>query len=284
VNRPAFLTRTATRRAALAAFGAAVLALTTAGTAAAAGVYVTSSGNATFDTALVAALTSYGHSVTLGVPFTAFDGTQSLAGIQAVYLQANYNWNTGNMPAAGQTALANFVNNGGGLVTNEWILWKTAAEGAFSTLSAVFPAVATNSFDSQATYTMNQTTANPVLNAGLSSSITFALTSISGTDTNVSAVKAGATTYYTGGDGDLALTGWSVGSGRVLNFNTVIADAQIADANFSRLLGNTLAFSAGQTAPAVVPESGTLALLGFGGTVGAVALVTRRRRPVRLTA
>src|SRR5262245_30139217 len=91
----------------------------------AANVYILSSGDPLVDAAVQATLQAGGHTSTLGVPYTAFDGTQSLAGFQAVYFQANANWTGGDMPAAGQTLLLNFVNGGGGLVTCEWVLWKT---------------------------------------------------------------------------------------------------------------------------------------------------------------
>src|SRR5436190_8947991 len=57
-----------------------------------ANVYMLSSGDATTDNAAVAALTAHGHTVTIGLPYTAFDGTADLSAFQTVYLQCNANW------------------------------------------------------------------------------------------------------------------------------------------------------------------------------------------------
>lgn len=259
------------RRLALA--GVALLALSHS--ARAADVYVTSSGDISADAALIASLTGFGHNPTLGAPYTALDGTQNLSAFQTVYLQYNYNWNTGGFPEAGQTALVNYVNSGGGLVTTEWLLWA----GAGTILNPIMPSVPTSAFNSDLSVTFTQQTADPILNAGLSSSFLTPLESIAGTRTNISAVRPGATVYYdaSGGSGTFhGLTGWNVGAGRVLNFTTVNGAGQIADPNFARLLSNTLAFSAGNPVASTAPEPGAIAL--FAVTLPVAALTIRRRR------
>src|SRR4030095_16085494 len=84
-------------------------------------------------------LESYGHAVTVGVPFTQFDGTVSLDAYDAIYLQANANWSSGDMPVPGQRQLINWVNCGGGLVTVEWTTWKIGS-GGFPLMEHVLPA------------------------------------------------------------------------------------------------------------------------------------------------
>jgi hypothetical protein len=224
-------------------------------------VYITSSENAVADTALMNRLTSFGHTVTLGAPWHQLNGTQSLAGIQTVYLQYNYNWSGAALQAAGETALINFVNSGGGLVTTEWLLW---AGGGGPDLNPIHPSVPTGSFNSDASVTFGQVTPNPVLNAGLPASFDTALDNIAGTRTNIDAVRPGATIFYSanGASGNFhGLTGWNVGAGRVLNFTTVNGLDQVADPNFGRLLSNSLNFAAGPGASAAAPEPGALALL-----------------------
>ena len=68
-----------------------------------------------------AVLQSQGNSVTLGPSYASFSGA-GLSGYNAVVLLPNGQyWNGVDMPTSGQQALVNFVQNGGGLVTNEAI-------------------------------------------------------------------------------------------------------------------------------------------------------------------
>jgi hypothetical protein len=214
------------------------------GSAQGAHVYVMSSGQTTLDNAVSGALTSLGHTVTIGVAFTGFDGTQSLAGYDTVYFQANYNWQSGDMPLAGQQALVNWVNGGGRLVTSEWVVWK-AGTSQLQTLEPILAGVSTSAYDSAATQTLGRQASDAAVDAGVPSSFTVALTSVSGTRTFMAAQTL-ATVYFAdaGQAGVAALAGWRVGSGSVFSFNTVCADAQIADSNFSRLLSNVMSATA----------------------------------------
>ncbi len=209
--------------------------------AGAANVYVMSSGDPVTDAAVSAALTSRGHTVTVGVQFLAFDGTQSLAGFNTVYLQSNYNWAQGVMPVAGQQAVLNFVNAGGRLVTSEWTLWKAWAQGDFAVLAPAFASEPSGTYGVALQVTYDQATPDPVINAGLPGQLTFALESYAGTETYLMA-RAGATTYYTstGNPGVGGLTGWSQGSGSVFCFSTTCGPAQLADSNFGRLFANVM--------------------------------------------
>src|ERR1051326_7345540 len=101
----------------------------------AANIYILSSGDANLDAATLASLQAHGHTGTIGVPYSSFDGTQSLAGYQAVYFQANVNWAGTDMPAPGQNLLASFLSAGGGLVTCEWVIWKVGAQLELQTLA-----------------------------------------------------------------------------------------------------------------------------------------------------
>ena len=217
--------------------------------ASAANVYVMSTGTSSIpvanDNAVVDALTNGGHTVTLGVPYTQFDAAVDLTGIDVVYLQASWNWNTGDMPIDGQEMLFEFVRNGGGLVTNEWTVWKAAAQGSFEIISPYFPSELDSPFSTLATMTFTQTTPEPTLNAGLDPQFTFPLTSVSGTHTFIAA-KPGAVGYYTfeqSGNTYDALIAAGAGCGRVANFATVNAQMQLEDPNFATLLSNTMTWA-----------------------------------------
>jgi hypothetical protein len=229
-----------------------LLALCSAQPAQCALVLVLSSGNAAEDTAIENSLESFGHSVDLGPQYINFNGTTNLAGYESVVLLTNYNWNTspGNMPAAGQTQLLNYVGAGGGLVTSEWLVWKTAAQAAFTILQAAIPVVPTVAFRGATQVTYSQVTPDPTLNAGLPASFTFNATNISGTETQFNP-KPGATIFY---DSDYPLAGsgvigWDSGLGRAISFSTLIGQQDLANANYARLLSNAVSWSAGVAIP-----------------------------------
>jgi hypothetical protein len=201
-------------------------------------VLVLSSGDATLDMNLKTALESFGHTVTVGVAFPMFDGTVDLAPYDAVYLQANYNWGSGDMPVPGQRQLINWVNCGGGLVTVEWTTWKIGS-GAFQLIDAIFPAARTTAYGSPATETFVKAKADATLNAGLPDSFMFSTDNYSGAESNLNP-RPGAVVYYDAMTLDSGLLGWSYNLGRVATFSTCVGPNQVADANFSRLIANVV--------------------------------------------
>ena len=240
----------------------ALLATGSALPAKSASVLVLSSGNAAEDTTIENVLESFGHSVDLGPQYVNYNGTTNLAGYESVILLTNYNWSTppGDMPAAGQTQLVNYVNSGGGLVTSEWLVWKTGAQNVFNTLETVIPVVATSAFRNAAQATYSEVTPDLTLNAGLPDSFTFSATNISGTETQFNP-KPGATIFYdsdypTAGSG---LIGWDAGAGRVISFSTLIGQEDLANANYAQLLSNAVSWSAG----VVIPEPSSAILIAM---------------------
>ena len=219
-------------------------ALILAAQAGAVNVYVLSSGSTAIDDAVSLALTSRGHTVTVGVQWVNFDGTQSLSGFQTVYFQANENWSLGDMPQAGQMALRDWVSGGGRLVTAEWVIWL-AATARLQVLAATLPAVIANNYSSPSAVTYQVATPNPVINAGLPTSFTFPVDNYGGTETFTTA-RAGATTYYTtdSSPGAMGLVGWASGGGSVFCFSTTVGPTQAADTNFGRLLANVVGATA----------------------------------------
>ncbi|MBC7833708.1 MAG: hypothetical protein H7Y88_01230 [Phycisphaerales bacterium] len=225
------------------------IALATASTSLAGGgnVLVLSSGDSVLDAQYEEVLEAHGHTVAFAPQWYQYDGTASLAGVDAILLLNNANWNFGGpMPAVGQTQIVNFVNNGGALVTTEWTVWNNGFNGTvdFDLLDVVFAVEPSSNFRLMAEATYTQSVSNPVINAGLPASINFTADTFSGTETYFVA-KPGASEFYTSDGYGSGLVGWSVGGGRCANFSTCIGPQQLDDANFSRLLSNTLDWAGG---------------------------------------
>jgi hypothetical protein len=245
------------------------------GAAQAASVLVTPTGSSTADASVSSVLSAAGHTVTFASQqWHQFDGSQDLGGFDAVLLLSNYNWASGSdMPDAGETALRDFVQSGGGLVTGEWLLWRTVSNpSSFSVLKSALPVTTTGAFRGGSTATYTESTPDPVVNAGLPDSFTFNLSNISGSETLLAA-KAGATTFYGSsyGTGAVGLAGWQFGNGRVASFSTLIGINELNDANYARLLSNTLDYVA------AIPEPSTYALW-LAGLAGLGVWARRQRR------
>jgi hypothetical protein len=211
-------------------------------------VYVLSSGDATLDAAVRQALVAGGHTATVGVPYTMFDGTQSLAGFGAVYFQANVNWGDGDMPVAGQSALLSFVSGGGGLVTSEWVAWKMGVV-QLQTLAPAMAVTPTSSYATSATATYAVVTPNTTMNAGLPAMMVIPLTSFGGTETLLMESPGSVVFYNSTGYGSTVrgVVGRAYGAGRVVNISTTAGIDEVQDASFSRLLSNAFNWTGGGT-------------------------------------
>ena len=210
-------------------------------------VLILSSGHVPTDTSVVQAFQAVGHNVTLGPQYFEFDGL-GIDQYTVIYLQANVNWASGDMPGAGQASLIDFVCKGGGLITSEWTTYNVYVRRTFQALGLIVPSQYT-SWTSTAGATFTIDTPDPVINAGLPDQFTFPLTSLGGTESNISP-REGATSFYTtstfaNGSG---VIGWGWGLGRVISFSTVNGELQVGDETFRRLLGN-LADWAGDASP-----------------------------------
>jgi hypothetical protein len=236
-------------------------ALALAVPASAANVYVFSSGDEATDRYLMSTLTGCGHTATLGVQFMNFDGTISLAGYQAVYLQASANWSAGELPAAGALQLRNWVDGGGRLVTSEWVTYYSTPGEAFAGISTLLPLVPSTNYGSNPTTTFRMATPDPVINLHMPPTFEMPLVDFVGTEIYTVA-KTGATTYYTtaGGTQYAGLAGWHRGSGSVYSFSTTGGWLQLSTGYFCGLLCNLMGPVAapcypncdGSTAPPIV--------------------------------
>jgi hypothetical protein len=99
------------------------------------------------ETAVQTLLDDNGQTASVGPSISTFTGTD-FSDISSVILLDGDGSTTGfQMPTAGQTALLNFIQAGGGLVTGEWSVWTNDDEGNLTTLAPAFPVVPTTVFD-----------------------------------------------------------------------------------------------------------------------------------------
>jgi para-nitrobenzyl esterase len=205
-------------------------------------VLVLSSGSTALDDQLRTILQNQGHVVTMGNKFTGFSG-EGLAGQDVVLLLPNLDGGTGDMPLAGQDALVNFISAGGGLVTSEWTIYMSVF-GGFAALVPVLPVLPNVSYSESRSITYKEAAPDPQLNSGVPSTLTFTADNYYGTETYF-APRRGATVFYTstGGSGGAGVVGWQFGSGRVIQFSTVLGTQELANATYGRLVANSVSWA-----------------------------------------
>lgn len=222
-------------------------------------VYVLSSGNNDIDTTVRSTLEDLGHIVHIGVECSQLHGGWTLDGYDTILYLNNWNANS-TMPDSGQTALQQFVNSGGGLVTAEWVNLKYSKDDIWSAsiIASALPAKAvptssgwgapyTNN-ESPITYTVVEP--NFVLNENVPLSFTFEADSMGGpswwsggTETKLEP-KVGASVFYDSDNLGIGVVGWDYSDGRVISFSTVIGISELSNSNYAQLLSNALTWSA----------------------------------------
>jgi len=240
-------------------------------------VLLLSTGYAAEDNSVVNLLEADGHTVTVGPYYESYQGS-NLSGYTSVILLENVSTIGGEIPAAGQTALVNYVAAGGGLLTGEWTVWAIAGEGFNQILKTVLPVIPSSAFNYNSPITYSLATPDPVLNSGLPSSFSFNAEIVGGTETYFQP-QPGATVFYGSsfggtppGDG---VIGWQYGSGRVMSFSTLAAQEELADPNYGTLFSNGVNWVEDPpTGTQSVPEPAALTLLG----IGALGLMIHRLR------
>ncbi len=238
-----------------------------AGAVNAADVLIVSAGSPDTDNALATALGANGHNATVGPTYWTFGASFDLGPFDVVYIQGNGNWTQSDMPLDAQAKILEFAQAGGGVIFSEWVVWMVGARNVFQVLGAAMPAQPTTTWRGTATITVTANTPDPFIADGLPDSFTMPLTSFSGTETFLRP-KPNATVFYDsdwvlGGETGGAVLGWDVCGGRVVNFATTNGPAQIADANFQRLLSNLVTWVTrsleDNSCPAdIAPPCGTL--------------------------
>jgi len=229
----------------LATFLAAVSGLSSI--ASGANIYMFTSGNPSIDNTIAAFLISRGHTVTIGVDWSGFNGSVNLSGFQTVYFQCNDNWSAaGTMPVSGQNKLIKFVNAGGRLVTGEWTLYYAYPGGKWELLAPILPGLWTSNYGSNMSTTFNVVTPHAVINGELPSSFEFDMNTFGGTET-YAGLQPGATMYYSTSSsvGAIGLAGWRVGEGSVFSFGSTCGPNQVLDAEFGTVFANVMGAHAG---------------------------------------
>ena len=237
-----------------------------------ANVLIFSSGDPDKDNALGKLIEGYGHKVIIGSELPDYAGG-GLSGVHVVLLQASQSWADKDMPESGQLDLLNFVNSGGGLITTRPVLWNTAEGSELSALRNAFPAEPESSTPSGQPVTYAQNSLDKVLNAGLPAY--FSIHSASDVDgQTVFAPRPGAKVFFQSNSGGTGyqvagVVGWNYGAGRVIALSTLLDEVSLQDANYSRLVHNSIVW----TKPIPEPSAGLCALLATVGT----SLYRRRR-------
>lgn len=227
-------------------------------------IYIVASGDPTVDAQVQGILTAHGHTSVIGQFWTQFDGTDSLANIDAVYLQ-HIGFSFGDMPESGQTFLRDWVRAGGGLLTGAGAVVESG-QGRLTTLQAILPAEPSDFEYFAESLTFEQVAADPVLSAGLPSSFTFSAMGARGVDCFP---RPNATGFYQTDAASLityGVVGVGAGAGSVLTIGLDAHAMQYEDATFGQLLVNSLQWAASGDLPAS-PEVGA----GFGGVADVCA-------------
>lgn len=209
-------------------------------------IFIASSGNSPHDLALAGILSGAGHSVTQGAAWYDFDGNQDLSMIDVVFLQANYNWNGGDMLEAGQTALTNFVAGGGGLITSAWLNYNIHEDTDYGTLAALLPVTnPQQEYESTDDITFTLVARNPAITDGLSNTFAFSPADIGGSESML-LPKPGAVVYCSSGTvfdvpgRGAGLAGWLYGDGRVACFSNTCGQDDFSSADFQALFLNVI--------------------------------------------
>jgi hypothetical protein len=163
-------------------------------------ILILTSGNTTYNTQLKNTLENplWFNATISTTPWYNFTGTD-INSYDLVLLTGNYNWNSGsNIPSSGQTAIVNFVNNGGALFTFEWMIWRLAVSSAQHTIiDPIIPVVVSSSYNNRSKLRFKKITEETTINNGIPDEFQWEpVGNIAGTETDIIAVKPGAITFY----------------------------------------------------------------------------------------
>ena len=154
------------------------------------------SGNTIQDNALKNQLATLTNKPITIVVLSSFNNSNNiLNNTDVVILQNNYNWNSATLSNDAQTSLKEFVAQGGGLLTTEWVIYNMA-KGLLKILNDVVPVVPTSVYTTKSPIRYIKNINDSVLNAGISDDFTFLSENIAGTETAITQAKNGAIIFY----------------------------------------------------------------------------------------
>lgn len=113
----------------------------------------------------------------------------------------NYNWGIGKtMPAQGQSAIANFIINGGSMLTCEWMMWRIAYNSLtvndMNTLEQLLPCVVSSQYSARTQLKYQISLYDNIISNNIPSDFTWTPTDIQGVETNITIAKPGAKIFY----------------------------------------------------------------------------------------
>jgi uncharacterized protein (TIGR03437 family) len=210
-------------------------------------VYIFSGGDTSADNAVSQAIQDRGHSPNLGIPFSSFDGSQvSLTDFDAVVILDN-NGSSGQLRAAGRSALRDYLLGGGRVVTAELFF---AGLNNDSILAPVLPAIYCG-FGPRNISSISYTQVEPtdaIIHSGMPASFTFSLDgTYAGSCLNpVSGAKAFyLADSFQNGTVVPALVGRVLsGGGRIITFSTLAGVFSLQSDDYKRLFVNAVEWAA----------------------------------------
>jgi hypothetical protein len=122
----------------------------------------------------------------------------NLSNTDLLIMPASYNWTKGNdLSISVQNDIVNFINNGGGLLTAEWLMWVAAARNSMQNLRKTFPVNPTTPWVSRTQLRFTKTTDDPIVSNNLPQTWTWVPANVAGVETFFTSLKAGAIVFYT---------------------------------------------------------------------------------------
>lgn len=121
-----------------------------------------------------------------------FDGSLDY---DVIILNNSYNWSSKTYANSEQIKLRQYVADGGGLITGEWVLWN-AARNKFRYLQEVFPIIPTTRYNSNRKIRLYQYDSDEIINYNVDKDFSFAAANVAGTQTLATVLDRSADLFY----------------------------------------------------------------------------------------
>jgi hypothetical protein len=247
-------------------------------------IYVlTGGGGNSSDKRVIDALKGAGFNVTVGVQTPTWNASQAnLGSFDGLVMLNNANWR-GQMTNEGAASIRDYVSNGGGLITGEWLSYNATRN---SVLDEFLPTYYVGHNGTSTTdFILSQQ--DDIVSAGLGNRFKVDKAWYSGSEATLRA-KGGATIFYNSSAANaVGLAGWEFGKGRVMTFSNIFASADIQNLDLDKLIVNSMKWSThkrngggggGGGVPSVTPEGSSIALMAGGVLPFGLLWAKSRRR------